>query len=218
MEYSRIEGTDVFGAPFDFFGGPGDGMLLESAEKKVSDFADMQTRAQGMGLALVWLEDRDHTFSALDALAVGMADVDGDSEITEDEEEGYNDMLSAVGAALVSLGASADNVKTFVDDEDDAAGKKLGKYLSKKMDGVESDDDDLVAGFAVSNDFILEAAYRRVKTAVNGKIVFKKKRLRPKRLSAKQRAALKKARRKANNGAARKKRAKAMRLRKSRGL
>ena len=221
MEYQDIVGTDVFGAPFDYLEDPGKSDLVFEAAtpEKVADFAGMQTRAQGMSLALVWLEDEDFSYDALDALAVGMADIDGDEEVGEDEEDLYNDILSAAGAALVRLGGNQKNVQEFIDDEDNAAGAKLGAFLSEKLANAKEDDDDIVAGFAVSDDGIMEAAYRRVKVVKDGKIVFKKKRIgKPKRMTAKQRAALKKARRKANTGAARKAREKAMRLRKSRGL
>jgi len=220
MEHQDIVGTDIFGAQFDYLQDHEKDIVFETAtSEKIADFAAMQARAQGMSLALVWLEDQDFSYTALDALVVGMADLDGDAEINEEEEDLYNDLFSAVGAAFVKLGADEKNVKGFIDDEDDPAGEKLGEYLSNKMHDVEIDDDELVSGFAVSDDTILEAAYRRVKVIKNGKVVFRKKRIgKPKRLSAKQRAALKKARRKANTGAARKARQKAMRIRKSRGL
>jgi len=215
-----VEGTNVFGEPFDYLKDPKSDLVFEAATpEKVADFAAMQARAQGMALALTWLEEKDFAYSALDDLAVGMADLDGDEEIGDEEEDIYNDLLSAVGAAFVKLGGDKANVQAFIDDEDDTAGNKLGSYLTEKMDSVESDDDDLVAGFAVSDDEILEAAYKRVKVVKNGRVVFKKKRIgKPKRMSAKQRAALKKARKKANTGAARKNRKKAMRIRKSRGM
>lgn len=215
-----MEGTNVFGEPFDYLKNPEPDLVFEAATpEKIADFAAMQTRAQGMSLALVWLEDQGYTFSALAALVMGMADLDGDEKIGDEEEDIYNDILAAAGAALVRLGGNKENVQKFIDDEDDTAGTKLGGYLSGKMDGVESDDDDLVSGFAVSDDEILEAAYKRVKTIKNGRVVFKKKRIgKAKKMSAKQRAGLKKARRKANTGAARRNRKKSMKIRKSRGL
>jgi hypothetical protein len=222
MDYQDYVGDNSLGVPFDYMmeTDAKAGLLFEAATlEKIGDFAAMQTRAQGMSCALVWLDGQDYSYQALESLVSGIADLDGDGEISDEEDALFNDILNAAGGALITLGGLEENVKSFIDDEDDAAGKKLGNYVNGKMDGVSEDDDDLVSGYAVMEDAVLEASYRRVRVVKDGKLVFKKKRIgRGKRLSAKQRMALKKARRKANTGAARAARKKAMRLRKSRGL
>jgi hypothetical protein len=216
----HIEGTDLFGVKFDYLSPPQEKLIFESSTgEKADEFASMQTRAQAMSCVLVWIENGDYTYEALDGLVLGIADIDGDEQIGEEEEGLYNDILATVGDAFVSLGASPENVNAFIENEDDAAGLKLGDFLSKKLDDVDDDDDDIVTAFATSGNEILEAAYKRVKVVRDGKVVFKRKRIGGKvRLSAKQRIALKKARRRAHTGAAKKAMRKAMKIRKSRGL
>lgn len=217
---NRIDG--VFeGVSFDVNarGRETDVSIFEAADpdsRGVEDLADRQIRSAAMATVLGWIEGKDFSFDALDALVVGMVDFDGDEDVGEDEEADYNDLLSMVADAMVRLGAKPENVKAFIDDEDAEAGDKLGKRLTDKLDGVSLEDDELVTRYAMrSGEAILEAT---VKTIRDGKVVLKKKRIKKVRLSAAQRAALKKARRKANTGAARLARKKSMRIRKQRGL
>lgn len=220
---NRID-TDIFDLPFDpdLKGATEkeDISIFEAADPdsaSVDDFADRQIRNAAMATALTWVNEGDYSYAALDAMVVGMVDLDGDEEIGEDEEADYNDLLFAVGEALVRLGGDESNVAAFIEDEDDAEGEKLGKYLAEKLEATFASDDDIINRFASrSGEAILEAGTRKV--IRDGKIVIKKKRLKKVRLNAAQRAALKKARRKSNTAAARRVRKKSLRIRKSRGL
>ena len=205
--------------------------IFEAAtdDDRVGKFAKKQIKANAMGLALTWLSERDFSYDALDALAYGLADVDEDGQVGEDEEDHYNAILQETANAFAAMGADADNVADFISDESDEAGEKLGTFLSKKLDGVEEDDDELVSRYATSgkifessegdedvfSDGIFEGVVRVVR---NGEVKLVKKRLKKRRMTAAQRAALKKARRKANTASARRARAKARRIRKTRGL
>lgn len=193
------------------------GSIFETAvgADMILEMAGQQTRSKAMATALTWIDEHDYSFDALDAIVVGLADVNTDGDINDDEEEAYNELLGATGAALVALSASADLVQKFIDDEDDAAGEKIGSALAKKMDNVEQDDDTLVTRFAAKGDAIFEATMKVIR---NGRVILKKKPVRKRRLNAAQRAALKKARRKSNTAAARRNRKKSMRQRKKRGL
>ena len=193
--------------------------IFEAADppsQSIEDFSKQQMRAMSLSSALVWVDQKDFTFGALDSIVVGMVDLDGDDEVGDEEEEIYNDLLGEVASALVALGGSKDNVGSFLDDENDEQGEILGKALSKKLDGVSTDDDELITKYVLGTNTILEAATRKV--VRNGKIVLKKKRVKKYRMSAAQRQGLKKARRKSNTAAARRNRAKARRVRKQRGL
>jgi hypothetical protein len=218
MIYSRTPDTEVF---FRGFGEPppidSEESIFESASRNTEDFAGQQMRSMAMSTVLSWLDEGDFTFEALDFLAAGMVDADGNEEIDEDEEQDYNELLAGIGDAFTRLGASAKNVTAFLDDEDDDQGSKLGKFLSKKLDNVSIDDNQLIARYAtrVGSDSIFESTRKVVR---NGKIVLKKKRVKKFRVSSAQRQALKKARRKSNTAAARRNRAKSMRTRKKRGL
>lgn len=181
-----------------------------------ADFARKQLRSQAMSCALTWLQEGDYSFQAIDDLAAGIADLDGDEELTEEEEDYYNELMSDVGAALVSLGGEFDNVQNFLDNEDDGEGAKLGEFLSEKVNAIEDDDDTIIANFAMQSDQVMEAMIKRV---IGGKVVLKKKRLKRRvKLSAAQKAGLKLARRKAHTGAAKLARRKSMKIRKRRGI
>jgi hypothetical protein len=181
----------------------------------IEDFAKKQLRSQAMACCLGWIDAGDYSFGALADSVATIADLDGDEEYTPDEEAYYNELLTEVGYALTALGADAGNVQSFIENEDDEEGAKLGAFLSEKMQSVEDDDETLIGNYAVSDQPIMESM---IKVVRGGKIVLKKKRLRRVKLSAAQRAGLKAARRKAFTGAAKLHRAKSMRLRRKRGI
>ena len=191
--------------------------IYESASQDSGDFAEKQLRVMAMSTALVWLDGKDFSFEAINTLVVGMADVDGDDKISDDEEEDYNRLLTGVGDALVRLGGSKDNVLAFIDDEADDQGAKLGARLVKKLDSVSIDDNQIITRYATltKTDAILEST---IKVARGGEIVLKKKRVKKYRMSSAQKQSLKKARRKSNTSAAKRNRAKSMRTRKKRGI
>ena len=198
-------------------GGAGD-FLFESApsdSSKMDDFGEKQLRASAMSIALAWVEDANFSFPAIDALVIGMSDLDEDGEVSEEEEDFYNELLWSLGDALVALGGNKGQVETFIDKEDDDAGAKLGAFLKKKLDETEDDDADIIGRFVIKGDMVFEATKKVIR---NGKVVLIRKPVRKKRLSAAQRMGLKKARRKSNTGAARLARKKSMRLRKQRGI
>jgi hypothetical protein len=191
--------------------------IFEAASQDAGAFAGQQQRAAAMATVLTWLDEKDFSFDAINALVIGMVDLDGDDEIGDDEEQDYNEFLACVGTALTKLGASPENVTSFLDDEEDDQGGKLGKFLGKKLDGVSVDDNQLVTRYATAtgSESIFESTTKVVR---NGQIVLKKKRVKKYRMSAAQRQALKKARRKSHSAAAKRNRAKSMRMRKKRGL
>lgn len=197
-------------------------LIFEAAQAE--KLSEMITKNDAMAIALTWVDEGDYTFDALNSLVVGYADLDESGEVdTEEEEDLYNDLLQVVADAFVSLGASQDDVATFIDDEDSTAGKKVGVHLSDTLDDEILEDADIQMKFAIREDGAITGSsaifegYQKV--VRGGKVVLKKKRLkRPKRQTAAQRAALKKARRKANRGSAKKKRAKSNRTRKRRNM
>ena len=95
------------------------GMILESAnthgkghigplgvlENAVDDDARIRSRTNAMSAVLSWIEEGDFTYNSLDETIVVVADIDGDYEITEEEEEVYSNAWNEVPDALLSLGA-----------------------------------------------------------------------------------------------------------------
>lgn len=217
--------------------------ILESADiakGKPSDtpdavevFALQQARTQAMSAVLAWVAEGDFTYTALDEFICGVADLDGDFEISDEEEVVYNAIWQHVPDALQTLGADEADVNELVNSEDNDAAARIGKALSAAMDETTADDEEIIAGFALGEDavfenasddpegrhMILEATYKRRKVVRDGKVQVIRKRISGKvRLSAAQKAALKKARRKAHTGAAKLARRKSMRIRSRRKL
>lgn len=185
-------------------------------------------KAGGMSAVLEWLSGKDFSYDTLDVIIAGVADVDFDGDISDDEEKTYNQILGFAADVMVRFGADPKGVAKFFNDEDDEEGKKIGDYIVSKMDGIKRSDNELISGYADSDSFVFEcaeddegfeAAFEAAQKVIrDGKVVLKKKRLRKKKLSAAQKAALKKARRKANSAAAKAHRKKSMRERKKRGM
>ncbi len=214
--------------------GTGTDHILESAATTAPDYADVELRNKAIRAVMGWAaEGGDYSLESLEEWVTGIADLDGDDELDEDEEQLYNDLWPCVSDALLSFGVSSENVDEFINNEDAKSGKKLGKIITGVLDNLKGNDDEIAEQFTVGSpgsifesvgftddEAILEAAYKNVKVVKNGKVVIKKKRVsgRGSKRSPKQKAALKKARRRANSSAARMKRAKTNRLRKSKGL
>ena len=210
-----------------------DGMVLESCGGApqnepgtaprigvLESYADSQLRSQAMSAVLGWIEDGNFTYDNLDEFVCAVADLDGDFEISEEEGDYYNSVWQQIPNALLTLGAPEDDVEK-------------GEAVKLSLDSEKADDDDLIAGFAYGEDavlenadddpegrhMVLEAAYKKRKVVRDGKVVVVRKRVSGKiRLSAAQKAGLRKARRKAHTGAAKLARRKSMRIRKRRGL
>lgn len=204
-------------------------------EDPVSASANSQARSNAMTSVLEWISNGEFTYDALDEIIIAVCDIDGDDDLTDEEIDFYNDVWQEIANAMLTLGADADDVQEFVDgpsDDADDAAARIGRVLSDEMDEYEADDDDIISAFALSEDAvlesaagdtnrvgILEAAFKKKKVVRDGKVQIVRKRVSGRvRLSAAQKAGLKKARRKANTATARLARKKSMRLRKQRGL
>ena len=235
-------GRDDFMFPTTRVGFFQTGQIFESADKEneesddaISEAARASSRARAMSALLSWVEYGDYTYDALDETVIAVADLDGDFELSEEDEDEYNFIWAEMGDALLSLGVDLKDAQEFVDgpskDADDAAAR-IGAGLSKMLDEEKTDDDSLITGFAMGEDAILEnvaddatlhgimeATYKRKKVVRDGEVVFTRKRVSGKvRQSAEQKVGMKKARRKANTSTAKMKRRKSMRIRQRRGL
>ena len=214
-----------------------DNAMLESAGQKGKDtqpkpkddietamMEAVESRAQGDMRSLAasmiagWGEDGDPEADSFDALAItmaGLADIDEDTDFTDEQIDAYNDALAALADAAVALGADQDDVTEMIDDEDDSAAERVYDALS------ESDTDMMETAIAIytvagGDSAMLEAV--RKKVVRDGKVTIIRKRPRPRRMTSLQKQALKKARRKAHTSVANINRKKSMRIRKKRGL
>ena len=110
----NIKFDDDFMFPVSTQGMKKAGMILESAEPsdtdqdQVTDLARTQARINAMTAVLQWVSLEDYSYNALDELVLVVADLDGDFEISEEEENAYN----AIWAESV-FGNSFINNETF---------------------------------------------------------------------------------------------------------
>lgn len=194
-----------------FFDGVTDEQMLDA----VASAAGMAARADAMAMVIEWVADGDDSAEGLDAYAQALADVDEDGEVSGDEEQdAYEQALTLMGEALTSLGVPVQVAADAMGGDNGAAAKAFvaaGDFL----DGDDVDADDLISAFAVRETMMMDSIKKVIR---DGKLKLIRKPLRKVRLNAAQRAALKKARMKANTAAARTARRKSMRIRKSRGM
>lgn len=183
-------------------------------EKAIEDLAEQQLRADAMGIALTFIDDGDYSSEYLEAMLMGFVDGDEDEELSDEESQQYQELGTALVDAFVSLGASEENATAAVAGDDEAA-ERLGDFLAGKLEDNPKSDDEIIAKFAVETGMVLERVKRVIR---DGQLKTIKVPVRRKRLTAAQRAALRKARKKAHTAAAKRARAKSMRKRQSRGL
>lgn len=190
--------------------------VLESAILEGSD----SLASMAMSAVLAWIDGGDYSYQAMAEYAAGIADLDGNDEFNDDEVELYNDILTSCADALMTLGADAGTVDTFLNGEDDDAGQQVGDMVSAAVDGESASNDEMVGAFAGGEvmEGVFEASFKKMRVVRGGKVKIVKKRLGKVVLSAAQRAGLKKARRKAFSSAARIHRAKSMKIRKQHGM
>lgn len=205
--------------------------ILEDA---VSNVSEAQVRSDAMSAVLGWIESGEYTYADLDNAILEVADLNGDLEIGEDEEEYYSDMWATVADALSTLGADKGDIQALYDgpgEDADKAGARIGADLSKKMDEVKEDDNDIILAFSMSNQAVLESAgegyegiyegvFKWMKKVVGGVVERVHKRVsgHGKKLTAAAKAALKKAQHFAQTGMAKIKRLKSFKIGQKRGL
>lgn len=183
-------------------------------EQAIEDFAEQQLRAEAMGIALTFVEEGDFSSEALQGLLFGFVEDSDSEELTDEDAAHYESLAMSVVDAFKALGASEENAIAAIDGDEDAA-ESLGDFISSKLEDNPKSDEDIISRFAVENGMVLEAVKRVVR---DGQVKMIRVPTRRKRLSAAQRAALRKARKKANTAAAKRARSKSMRKRASRGL
>lgn len=193
---------------------------------------DSQTRAEAMSAVISWAENGIFSYDELDGYIYAMADIDGEDDTSENEEDYYNAVWKQIPDAMMTLGAGKGDVAKLVNDEDSAAAQRVGEAISTVLEEEKADDEELIVGFAYGEDavlesvaddstrhMILEATYQKRKVVRDGEVIVARKRVSGKgHATAKQKASLKKARLKAHTGPANLKRRKSMRLRERRGL
>ncbi|MBD2782219.1 hypothetical protein ID852_03270 [Xenorhabdus sp. 42] len=187
-------------------------MLLEAVYKK----AGQDARGIAAAAVIDWAQNGEGTFDAFDEFALGLADIppDSDDDFTDEQIDDYNLWLGLMADAAVAMGASQRDVTAMIDNADDDA----ADAVLSAIDVSPNDEDDAIAEFAVTGDddgAMMEAS---IKVVRNGVVKLIRKQPRPRRLSAAQKSALKKARMKAQTASAKTARKKSNLVRKKHGL
>jgi hypothetical protein len=194
-----------------FFESVGNDLMLESIIQSQDTFA----RAQALAGVLQFGEDGGNTAQELDDLIQGLAGVDDESnDVTDDEQDDYEQSGDDVAEALSYLGIDDATVSAALDDDNDDAAETIGMAIAKALDNID-DQKDYISRYSVRETLMTEAT---VKVVRGGQVIRKKKRLKKRKMSGPQKRALKMARRKAHSGKARKARKKSNKMRSSRGL
>lgn len=186
--------------------------------------AGQDDRALAASLVTGWATDGSPDADDFDALAINMAglgDLDPEADLTDDQINAYNDALGSLADAAVSLGADQDDVTSMIDDDDDDAAERVYDAISGNSDN-DDDADDAIAQYSVSGDSdddgnaMMESS--TIKVVRNGEVKLIHKRLRPRRMTSLQKAALKKAQMRAHSASSNMARRKSMKIRVKRGL
>ncbi|HHY0551950.1 TPA: hypothetical protein ACVU5P_004269 [Vibrio parahaemolyticus] len=189
-----------------FFESVTDDMLLEA----VSKTAETNLRSNAASAVMTWIDEGDASYDELDALIYGFAAGD-DEELDDDELADYNAMMQFTYEFLVSNGADASQVQSMEESADAAE----AVFNSVKESVKAKDESELIADFSVRENMMLEAKKKVIR---DGEVKYVKKKTKKHRQTPAQKQALKKAQKKSNTSAAKAKRRKSNRVRKSHGM
>lgn len=183
------------------------------------------------GLVAAWAETDEDELDAgetladrFDAMMIGLVDADKNGKLSDDELSVLDIAYNVAYDVLTSRGASHDDVIALINEADEIASENIHELLiNTSADGEEA---ELAAINAAAFEFdedsdsaVMDATYKRAVAIRNGKKVIVRKRIAGTvRLSAKQKAAIKKMQRKAHSGSARAKRLKSLKRRQAMNL
>lgn len=183
--------------------------MLESIER----LATTTDRMSAGAACIQWANGGESSHDTLDALLFGMAGGDHDVELTDGQNAMYESLQGHAGEFLVSVGGATEAQLIEMMEGDEEVTDAIFESLASALDG--NDSDEMMAEFAIRDSMMFEAKKKVIR---DGKVKIINTKKRKRRMSAAQKAALKKARSKANNGAAKAARKKSNRMRKSRGM
>ncbi len=176
-----------------------------------------------------WTETDDDDLDAgesradrFDALMIGLADADKNGDLSDDELNLLDIAYNVAYDILLAKGVSEDDADAMLNEGDAQAAEFIHELLVNTAADGEDAELDEINNFAFDSDSdaaVMDAAYKRTVAIRNGKKTIIRKRISGMvRLTAKQKAAIRKAQRKAHSGKARMSRLKSMKKRRSMGL
>ena len=169
------------------------------------------------------LDEGESYADRLLAMMVGIADVDADGEIGQDERELVTLALESAWDYLVGLGASEDDADALLNRWDAEAAERVRDLVASVLPEGDDEAYESIERFAFgdreSMEPALDAAYRNVTAVRDGKKVRIKQRIGGKaRLSGKQKAAIRKMHMKSHSASAQMRRVKSLHARAKMGL
>lgn len=172
-----------------------------------------------------WVEtddlDRGETYAdRLMAMVVGLTDENKDGKITGAEQDSINYFLERIWDYISRYGVKDDDISALLNDLDDDAAERIRDLLARSLpEGKEADADMFNFVFGDDKTPALDAAYKKVVAVRDGKKKVVHKRVADYiSLSAKQKAAIKKAGLKSHTATAEMHRDKSNRMRDKIGL
>lgn len=207
--------------------------ILDSAKDKepslsgADDYTIKDIKMAAAAAVQEWAEtdDLDEGESFADRLLaqiVGIADENKDGDITEEEQAVLDVALNSAFDYLVKLGVTEEDAGALLNDWDAAVAERVRELVASELPDGEDAALEALDEFVFSEEDqepVLDAVYRKKVVVRGGKKVRINKRVSGKvRLSAKQKASIRKAQRKAHSAGARMRRMKSMKIRARTGL
>jgi len=206
---------------------PGSDVKLDAVENDdaplfADQASDANTSLMAVSAVQQWAETDDLSegegyADRLLSLLIGSVDEDFDGELSDEEADDLMELADAAAEYLDSLGVSEVDINQLLNEWDNEAGERVQELVASKLEeGAEPT--DFVFGDG-SDEAALDAVYKKKIVVRKGKKVRVNKRVSGTvRLSAAQKVAVAKMRRKSNTGMAKLRRAKSMRVRARAGL
>lgn len=203
----------------------------EARSDAASNFVEAQIRDDAAAVLPIWVatDDLDEGETLADrllALLSGMADQDGDDDLTPEEEEIFNLLAQAFFELLVSMGVTEEDAIAVLSEGDEVAAQRIVELLQDQdLEDNEAIDSFVFDGAASQSILdsasgqLLDAVYRKKLVVRHGKKMRINKRISGNvKRSAAQKVAIRKAMRKAHSAKARMGRMKSMKARARMGL
>ncbi|ELD2883312.1 hypothetical protein RKI02_004766, partial [Salmonella enterica] len=106
-------------------------LILEAANRSAAQNA-LSNAAEAV---FAWADGGDHSYDALDGFVQAIAGIsDDDDDVTDEQEDAYNDAWGDVANFLAACGVSDDLIEALADDEDDDAADTVGSAVSSLDD------------------------------------------------------------------------------------
>lgn len=207
------------------------GVTEADASKAAFEYAQRNVAMQAVSAVNVWCEgdeysDGEGSADRLFSLMVGVADIDKDGELSEDENTIVEQACSAAWDYMASKGVADEDLEALLNSDDadaaNAAGDRVCEFLAGVLPEGEDASMDDVDSFVFGKEALepaLDAVYKMKFAIRDGKKMRIKKRVAGHvRLTAKQKIAVMKMHRKSHSAAANMHRAKSFKVRGRMGL